>query len=489
MLVEAFPKLQNAKIVRVLRAYFSSVWNVVVIAFIMTLSAVFSLEVAAGYCYLAIAVLVCLFAEDMLGTLPAVMCVPMILSIPNNVKNFSETIFSDPASMIQLGFCAAVAFVLLLGRLVSMLLAGRGRRGVPRLTVGFLLLLVVYLLGGLLSPYYSTSSVLLGLLQWLSIGLAYFFFFYTVDWRKVPKGYIAGVFAVLGFALTVQILNMYFQSGAVVNGVVDRDRLFPGWGTYNNIGCLTAMCIPAVFYFAATQKHGWIFTLLATAVMAGVVLSQSRGSILFGGIIYLASAVIVIVKSSRRERTFHLIVFALVVIVLAVCWFVFSEKLQQFFSALFEKGMDDAGRKELFEEAWNYFLKYPVFGVGWGGEKWAEGVNLLQFFMAHNTFLQVLGSFGVVGMLAYLVHRIQTLRITFRRFNVEKCFTGLIILTMLLCCMVDVHIFIVETALHYSILLVCLEGIDKREVHEEPSADFHRRHGRKKKEKQNESDS
>ena len=480
MFVEAFPKFNNAKIVRALRAYFGSVWHVIVVALIMTLSAVFSLEIAAAYCYLAIAVLVCLFCEDVRALVSVIICVPMSLSIPNNLSNpsavFAETIFADNAAMLQIGFCVAVAAVLLVGRLVAMLITGRGGRGMPRLTIGFLLLFAAYLLGGLLSPYYSVSTVLFGALQCLMIGLAYFYFYYTVDWKKTPKGYIASVFAVIGFALVIQVLNMYFRNSVVVDGVIERGYLYPGWGTYNNIGCVTAMCIPAICYFAVTQKHGWIFTLLAATVMAGVILTQSRGSILFGGIVYVAGMIIVLVKSKSRERLLHCIVIAVIVIAIAICVFVFREKLQNLFNALLRVKTDDAGRKELFIQAWDYFRKYPVFGVGWGGERWIQnGNNFLLFFMAHNTFLQVLGSLGVVGMIAYLFHRFQTLKMVFRKFSIEKCFTALIAFDVLFMSMMDVHVFIVETAMFYSIVLVFLEGIDKREGNEPPKKRWRRK--------------
>lgn len=480
MFIEAFPKFNNAKIVRALRAYFGSVWHVIVVAMIMTLSAVFSLEIAAFYCYLAIAVLVCLFCEDMRAIVPVVICVPLSLSMPNNLSHkdavFAETIFADNAIMLQIGFCVAVAVVLLVGRLISMFITGRGGRGMPGLTIGFLLLFAAYLLGGLLSPYYSESTVLFGALQWLMLCLAYFYFYYTVDWKKTPKGYIASVFAVLGFALVIQVINMYFRDGVAVGGVIERGDLFPGWGTYNNIGCVTAMCIPAICYFAVTQKHGWIFTLLAATVMAGVVLTQSRGSILFGGTVYIVSMIIVLIKSKSRERLLHCIVIAIIVIAIAVCVFVFRERLQNLFSALLWVKTDDAGRKELFTQAWDYFRKYPVFGVGWGGETWVgNGNNFLKFFMAHNTFLQVLGSLGIFGTAAYLFHRFQTLWMIFRKFSLEKCFTALIVFAMLFMSMMDVHVFLVETAIYYSIVLVFLEGIDKREGNEPPKKRWRRK--------------
>ncbi len=462
MFVEAFPKFESAKVIRVLRAYFGSVWNVIVVAALMTVSSLFGLELPVLYCYVALTLLVCFFCRDTLGILPIVCFTPLSLSVQNNPATHPETIFNSSSALVQIGFCAVLLVVLLLARLISCLIQNP-KRGFPRLTVGFAVLAVAYIIGGIQSPYYSGKTALFGVLQSIALCIFYFYFYFTVNWKSVDKGYLASVFAVLGFALVIQVLNMYFQDGVIVDGVIDRGKLFPGWGTYNAIGCITAMCVPAAFYFAATQKQGWIFTLLGTVIFMGVILTQSRGSILFGAIIYIVSVIVTIAVSKRRERIGHLVLLALTVIAVVVCVIVFREKLKNIFDSLLKVEMDDNGRKPLFEEAWKYFLNYPVFGVGWGGERWLiNGNSFLHYFMAHNTYLQILGSLGVFGMAAYLFHRVQTLFVLFRRFNVEKCFIALIIGALLLTCLTDCHLYSFYPAIYYSVLLLFLEGINKR---------------------------
>lgn len=463
MFVEAFPKLEHSKFIRVLRAYFGSPWNAIVVALLMTVSALFGWEIPVAYCYLVIVFLVCFFCEDTLGLVPVVCFTPLALSVRNNPTKFSETIFSTPSSLLQIGFCAALLAVLMIARLISLLIQNP-RRGFPKLTAGFAALIVAYMIGGVGSSFYSAQSALFGLMEGAAICTFYFYFYFTVNWKNVRIGFLPFVFAVLGFALVVQTLNMYFQEGVMVDGVIDRSKLFPGWGTYNNIGCITAMCVPAVFYCAATQKQGWIFTLLATVVMLGVVLTQSRGAILFGAIVYLAGAVTVLVKTKKLERYFHIAVFAAALITVTVCVAVFREKLKNIFDALLDIGLDDDGRKPLFEKAWEYFLSYPVFGVGWGGERWVEnGGSFINYFMAHNTYLQILGCLGTFGMIAYAFHRAQTLLLFLRRITIEKFFIALIVAALLMTCWIDCHIFSVYPAIYYSICLVFLEGIDKRE--------------------------
>lgn len=463
MIVEAFPKLENTAFVRALRTYFRSVWNVIVIAALMTVSALFGLEIPVYYCFAVIALAVCFFGEDMLGAVPLVCYAPMTIAIKNNPEHYPDTtILSDSASLIQMGFVVAVVAVLLIGRIVSMLIF-RSKRGMPRLTAGFAALAVSFLLGGALSEYYSADAALFGLMEIASIALLYFVFYFTVNWETVPKGHVAKVFAVLGFVLVVQILSMYFREGVVVNGGIEnREKLFLGWGHYNYAGAVTAMCIPAIFYFSITQKHGWIFTMLATVVMLGVALSQSRGSMLFGGFIYLVCAVITLVKTKKKERIFHIVVFAVVLIAGTVCCIVWLEKLKNVFAGVFKAGFSDNNRILIFREAWAYFLGNPVFGVGWMGDPEAKGFFYPGFFMAHNTVMQLLGSLGLVGFLAYAFHRVQTCIVLFRCPTTEKVCIALSIAVLLLTCMMDVHIFSFGPAMLYSTLLVFLEGVNKK---------------------------
>lgn len=462
MFTEAFPKFENSKIIRALRAYFSSMWHVFVVAFLMTVSALFQLELPVYYCFAVISLLVCFFAEDMLGAVPLVCCAPMTIAIGHNPERYADAFFGDPSVVVQIIFCVAISLTAFIARLISMLISNPKRR-MPRFTIGFSVLFAAYLLGGAFSAYYSKNTVLFGVMEAVAICFFYFYFYLTVNWKKAPKHYIATVFAAIGFALVIQILSMYFQEGVVVDGVVSRGRLFLGWGHYNYVGAITAMCVPAAFYFTLTQKHGWIFSMLATVIMFGVVFTQSRGSILFGGFIYLVCAVIVLIKTKKWERIFNLILFGVLLIALTVVCFVYLDALKKVFSGIFQVGAGGNGRFEKeFPEAWGYFCSYPLFGAGWGGKNWSEGYAFLKFFKAHNTVLQMLGSLGIFGFVAYCFHRTQTCVTLFRHPTTEKTCIALSIAALLLTCMMDVHLFSFGPTILYSVLLAFLEGDDIR---------------------------
>ena len=66
------------------------------------------------------------------------------------------------------------------------------------------------------------------------------------------------------------MVRVYFLPGVIGPEGVDRGDLTTGWGMYNNIGCIIAMCIPASFYFASVKAKGWRFTLLGCVTLGAL---------------------------------------------------------------------------------------------------------------------------------------------------------------------------------------------------------------------------
>ena len=266
-------------------------------------------------------------------------------------------------------------------------------------------------------------------------------------------------FLLLGFGIMLETVRLYFLPGVVTPEGVDRGKLTTGWGMYNNIGCIIAMCIPASFYFASTRKNGWQYTLLGCLTLAGVVLTQSRGSILFGGIVFLASYAYVIVRSRGRERLCHLIVAGALILLAMIAVAVFFEKFMQLFSSMLR--FDSNGRDGIWESGLKQFAGHPLFGVGfYECEAFRWGQLPSDSFLPpryHNTYLQLMASGGVVALLAYAFHRFQTVRLLWRRRTRENIFLAFIVLALILTSTVDCHFFNFGPGLLYSVILVFLE--------------------------------
>lgn len=468
MLTEAFPQLRERRAVIGVRNFFRSGWFAALAALLMACSELFGLEIFVIYAYLVFGLLIVLFADDMLGIVPMVCCGYMIFSAENNPGKFPDSLFGQPQGQLALFYAVAVIAVMLIGRLVSMLLE-REKRGVPKLTVGFLLLGASYLLGGAFSPYYDGRTVLMGFVQIAALCGFYFYLYYTVRWDRVPKGYLPMVISIIGVGMLAEIVGMYFGEGVIrEDGSINRVALYTGWGIYNNVGCVMAMCMPAPVYFAVKNKNGWAYSILCTVFYLGVMVTQSRGAMLFGSVVYLGCVVVTLVGSKKKERLWNAVVFAVLLVAVLISAVVFRDKVKDLFASIIDQGWNDAARFATWKACWQRFLEYPGFGVGFyktPGTLMTEDGMFTEFvdgtpegtflaLRAHNTFFQLISTGGTFAIVAYLVHRVQTLILCFRRPNAEKIVAALCVASLLLTSMVDCHVFNMGPGLMYSAWLV-----------------------------------
>ena len=463
MIPEAFPKLENSAVIRFFRAFFRSVYYPALIAVVMACSAVFALELYAFYFFLLMGALTVLFGEDTLGIVPLACCGYMLIASENNPAMNSSSVFSNPSFVLQLGFVIVVAVLLLVARLILCLIQNP-KRGYPRLLIGFFALGVAYMLGGILSPYYQGNTVLFGFVQIVSLAALYFYFRYTVEWESVPKWYLPATFLMIGFSLLFQVGKMYTLPNVFdENGVVHREALYVGWGVYNNIGCILAMCIPAASYFSVKHRHGWLFTIFGSLLFLGVCFTQSRGAMLFGAITYAACAVWVLIASKGWFRWKNLIVYGAMALALLVSLLIFRAQVKEVFASLIEANFDSSGRVPLYQRCWNAFLGHPWFGVGFYATPGFAISGSSSFIppRAHNTYLQLLASGGMFALLMYGVHRVETLVLIFKRPSQEKMFVFFVIATLLLTSFVDCNFFNIGPGILYGILLAFAEGEDR----------------------------
>lgn len=474
-------KLQKGRFLDTLNEFFRSGWYLGCIVLCMVCSELCSLELYVIPIYLFLGVICILFCDDLLGVVPMASCSYMLFAAKNNPGKFPETgLFAQQYAQDLLFICICIAATVLVIRLVYDLLRKKERHGVPKLTAGYIALGIAYVLGGAFSGYYDTRTVFFGLVQIASVSVFYFYFYFTVNWRNVPRHYTALLVTLIGVGLFAQVLGMYFNPGAPsLDGSGDRGALYTGWGVWNCVGCMMAFCIPAPVYFAVTKKHGWRYTLLSTLFLLGVVLTQSRGSMLTGAIVYACGVAVTLVKSCKKERIYNLLVYACMLICGMVVVFLFRDKVGKLLSSLFGAGLSDNGRFDLYEEAIVSFLRYPLFGVGWydvPGIQFAQGgmypngaPELENFFIpgfVHNTPLQLLAMGGALALACYLFHRVQTVALFLHQPTLAKTVSGICILAILIASLLDNHIFNMGPGLLYSILLVFAEraeGSKKRE--------------------------
>ncbi len=471
MLTESIAKLRTSAPIRTLCAFFRSPWYLSLVVALMALANLFSLELPVFYLYLLLGTLVILFDADVRALIPIACCSYMTVSYENNPALHPHTAaFYLPAFRIQLTVILCLAGVLMIGRLVTILWRGQKKKP-PLLALGFGGLGLSFVLGGLFSGSYGFRTALFGFAVIASLCGLYFYFYYGVDWTSAGKRDFAKLFLAIGLGMLVELLGMYLKSGILhdADGGSDRGVLITGWGMYNNVGCVIAMSLPAALYLARGSRHGWIYTVLSCLLFGGLVMTQSRSSILAGAALYAAGFVLLLIPCGKEERLLHLIVLAAAFFAAVCLAAVLRDKFVKLFGDLLNKtfgGDVSNGRTELYEEGWNHFTSAPFFGVGFyrcTAFQWIDPSIKGSTFLPpryHNTLLQMLASCGIFGLVCYLLHRVETLFMLFRNPSPEKTYIFLSIAALLLTSLVECHFFSFGPGLLYSVLLVYAEGSD-----------------------------
>ena len=487
MLLECLNNFGEYRVVRALRRFLHSPLFTALSVFLMVCANVFSLELPVFYLYLIFGLLVVLFDDDLAPLIAVILCCYMTISYANNPAAFPPkddpawrpSAFYDPLFVIQLTFIIAAAVVILLTRFIVILMRGENKK-VPALALGFCGLGLAYVLAGLFSRYYDFKTALFGFVQILSLSGLYFLFYYGVDWKKTDKGMFARVFTMLGIGMLAEVVGMYCLSGEISalfsDGEVNRANLVTGWGIYNNVGCALAMCAPAPLYYAVKKRQSYLYLLLAFVLYIGVVFTQSRGCMLLGGLAFLFGIAATLAMSRGcnlkvNAATVGVIAGgAAVLLIVFLCDPAFKKAVEEAFAGIFEVGLDDSGRWEIYQGGIEQFKKAPFFGVGFyrcGAFRWGdlpEGAFLPPRY--HNTYVQLLASGGIFALACYALHRLETVLLLFRRITAEKIFIAVCISAFLLTSFVDCHFFNFGPGMLYGTLLAFAEGSEKAEPNE-----------------------
>lgn len=328
---------------------------------------------------------------------------------------------------------------------------------------GMVILSVALCLNGAFNDAYSIKNLIYGISFPLILVGFYMLFALFVRFDRCALEHFLFCLLAIGLQITAQLLLLYLGgSVSFLNGAINRDSLMLGWAVGTTFGGMQAFLMPVCFYFAATHTHGWIYYGLGLLNFLSVLLSQSRGAMLTGALALLI-CVISVCFVGRNKKQNRMITIGLAVIGVAVIA-VFWNKLQIIVQDFLNRGFDDNGRFYLWETGIGQFLKHPIFGAGFYDsnivQEWI--INVYPYFY-HNTLLQMLASAGVLGILAYLWHRITTVIAIFRRPSVYKSFLGICLLTFLGFCLLDVIFFITYPLLFYSLILLYIEKSDTAE--------------------------
>ena len=442
---------------------------VIVIAILAAISNIFSTELFVYPVYIMIGLFLSLFAKDYLPLIPIVICCYIAPSVGNNPGRNPDSIFYLQNGGIALILMAAVLAASIIFRLwIDPEIGGKiFFRYKRKLLPGILTLGGAYLLSGIGTASYRDhvwNNLLFALIQIASILVPYYFFTGAVRWNEAFRNYFACTGLAVGAALMLEIGNIYLNGDIFVDGAIARVKLYTGWGIHNNIGALLAMMIPFAFHYAYKRTHSWRYVITGTAFFLGVVLTCSRGSILFAALLYCVCFAAILLKGKNKRA--NVIAFLGIFLPVVICIFIFRDELLYVFRDMLSKKLDPQWRDVFYVEGFKQYLKYPIFGgsffpIEFSPWDWAQGTGFSGFFPPrwHNTVIQLLACCGVVGILSYAYPRYLTLILFWGKPAVEKTMSGFSILVLLGTSLVDCHFFNVGPTLFYSMGLAFAERI------------------------------
>lgn len=418
-------------------------------------------------CFILTGVYLCLLGPDLLPLIPLVLCAYIAPSIQNNPGLNTDSIFSFECGGWYLCLLAGILIVSIVLRVIFDKELGGKRflRCQRKLLPSMLFLGLAYLLSGLGSEQLKlvgSRNLVFSVMQFLSISLLYYLLTGMVNWENAPKAYLSWTGVCVGFVLLAELANIFVINQVIVDGEIVRKLIYTGWGHYNNIGALLAMMIPAPFFLTGKGKYSGIFYLTGIAFLAGVLFTCSRASMMVALGTYIASYTVSLINSRRARANAFIHTFTALSVVLA--FYLFHNDLVRLFHDLFTIGLDSSNRDDIFNAGIQQFLKHPIWGgtfypVDYPLYSWSTSADFLSFFPArwHNTFIQILASCGIFGLIAYCHHRFQTLKLFLARPSSKKTFVLIAILTLLATSMLDCHMFNVGPVLFYSMALAFTE--------------------------------
>lgn len=276
---------------------------------------------------------------------------------------------------------------------------------------------------------------------------------------------IALSLAALGILLICELFVAYVTTeGVIVDGIVIRGRLRFGWGTYNNMGMLLTLCVPAALFLAGKCRYGWLFTLYSIVLVTAAFFSMSRQSIIGACAVFAVGAVVLIING--KNRWINVGILSVVAVGLAIYCGVRWDSVISFFESVASNFGDDNGRFELYRDALINFRDFPVFGKGfYVALHISFPLEAIDYFppMFHNTLMQIMSSCGTVGLVAYVAHRMQTIKSFCKNVTVERTFIALTVCGLLIVNLFDNYLFYMFPTMVYGMLISVLVKSENKE--------------------------
>ena len=167
----------------------------------------------------------------------------------------------------------------------------------------------------------------------------------------------------------------------------------------NNVSTFLMLALPFPFY-KAFRRPPWL--LAGLLMYLGLLLSGSRGGLVFGTL-ELAMCVLFVLLADKKRRLFYLGLTALLLVAVIAALPPLFRFLWPTVRRLLLSGGEQEARLSLYKRAVEDFLAHPAFGTGLGymGNRDIHPSKKFALCWYHCAPLQIIGSMGIAGVLAF----------------------------------------------------------------------------------------
>ena len=423
MIVAAFifRKLQREKfdkVLAVVRRFAISKYFMILCVGLACLIVTVHIEVEGAVMFVLIECVLLIFCKDiMVTTLPFLLACEFLCKMYDSFRTFIK--------IWPIG-------IALIAALVFHFIAYRKKIVFGKLFWGILAVSIATTLGGLFAKGSWVNIDGSGIFYIVALGFGMLFIYVLLSSHiHTEKDYdiaekfayimmLAGIFAV--FIVLQHYMTLFSKVVRDPMSLINDPRFFyVQWK--NNISTFLMITMPFPFYLSFKKTHHsstfhryWMGVLIFVALL----LAQSRGGMLFGAIEFAFCVVTIIFIDKQSRRKNLIAVFAMLLI--GAVFLLSANDLIAIYMKKINVESNEV-RWTLYRDAWENFKHHPIFGVGlcYSGNHaatWTPKTGAINWYQ--NSVLQVLGSFGIVGAIAYAYQifvRAKTLLRVHTKFN------------------------------------------------------------------------
>ncbi|MBE6584029.1 MAG: O-antigen ligase family protein [Ruminococcaceae bacterium] len=367
--------------------------------------------------------------------------------------------------------CGVVVVVIFAIRLIADGSLSTGFKQNKLGAIGIFALDIAFLLNGLLNPDYPTTTLLYGAILAISFTFFYLSCSCMLHDSKDFIPYACKAMVCTAYVALFQFLikawrlhasgDLFFFNAQMEIDRLDREALSLAWGLPTMIAAVFVLGVPAAMYLARNCKFSPISYFSASAFVIGTILINTRSAMIVGSVVFIFCLVICCFNNKDHPRNpiygrifFAILIFTSIYMLSTIPNI--SGVIEKVLHFLRLEDYDNNARIVLWEKGMEDFSNFPIFGAGF--DTGSNIKNNVFSSMYHCILIQLLGSTGIVGALAFLIHVVTVGIIFFKKFSINKLILLLIPLMIVGMSLVDNFYFYPNFQIFYCVFIVLAES-------------------------------